>query len=242
LRVLEVEKLKVQTDGRIVVDNANLYVSSGEIVLLFGPNGSGKTSLTMALLGHPNYKIVDGKIFFYRHDITNLTLEERVRLGLTAAFQFSPELRGVKLYELAREIAEKHGVSKEAFDDLIKTLQLDRLLDRHVNVGFSGGERKRVEIFLAALQSPKFIIFDEPDSGVDRDSVALIAKAIEKMFEFGLKGALIITHTGFLTRYLRASRAYVMINKRIVCEGPAEIVSDHIIRFGFDPCEARSSR
>jgi len=242
LRILEAKELSVETNGKLVVNKVSLHVDTGEIILLFGPNGSGKTSFTMALLGHPNYKIVGGKIYFYGNDITAYSLEERISLGLTAAFQFAPELKGIKLGELAREIAERHCVSEDTLNELAKILQIGYLLDRYVNVGFSGGERKRVEIFLTALQSPKFVVFDEPDSGVDRDSVVLISKAIEKMFELGLKGALIITHTGFLTKYLEASRAYVMINRRIVCEGPAEIIKDHIIKYGFNMCVMKRSR
>lgn len=239
MKVLEVENLRVSTDGKIVVDGISLFVNPGETVLLFGPNGSGKTSLAMAILGHPNYKIVDGRILFYGTDVTEFPMERRVSLGITAAFQFSPELKGIKLRELAQEIAEKHGISDNTFRELIETLNISHLLDRYTNVGFSGGEKKRVEIFLTALQAPKFVIFDEPDSGVDRDSVLIIGKAIEKMFELGLKGALIITHTGFLSRRIKASRAYVMINRKIVCEGPADVISNHITTYGFDMCVLR---
>ncbi|MCR8488503.1 MAG: ATP-binding cassette domain-containing protein [Crenarchaeota archaeon] len=236
MKVLGVENLKVSTDGKIVVNGVSLHVNPGETVLLFGPNGSGKTSLAMAILGHPNYRIIGGRIYFYDRDVTEFPIEKRVSLGITAAFQFSPELKGIKLMELAREIAEKHGVSEDTLKELIEILQVSHLLNRHTNVGFSGGERKRVEILLTTLQAPKFVVFDEPDSGVDRDSILIISKAIEKMFELGLKGALIITHTGFLAKHLKANRAYVMLDHRIVCEGPAEIISDHIAKYGFDMC------
>lgn len=241
MKILEIKNLKVEVDGNIVVDGLDMSINSGEIVLLFGPNASGKTSLAMAILGHPKYKIVDGKILFYGRDITHLSMESKVRLGLTVTFQFSPELKGVTLRELANALVRRNAVPEKRVSELIRLLKVDYLLDRHVNVGFSGGERKRAEIFLTALQSPKFVIFDEPDSGVDPDSIPLIGRAMMKMMEYGLKGALIITHTGFLVKHINASRAYVMINRKIICSGPADILSAHILSHGFDMCVMRQS-
>ena len=123
--------------------------------------------------------------------------------------------------------------------EFVRILELDDLMDRQINVGFSGGERKRAEIFLTALQSPKFVIFDEPDSGVDPDSIALIGKAITRMMDYGLKGALVITHTGFLSKHVNAKRAYVLMGGRIICQGDAKTLTSHILEFGFSMCEKR---
>ncbi len=239
MKILEVRNLKVKISNTTVVDGLDMDINSGEIVLLFGPNASGKTSLAMSLLGHPKYNIADGKILFYGKDITNLPMESRVRLGLTATFQFSPELKGITLLELSKALAERNAIPAERVNELIELLKIRHLLNRQVNVDFSGGERKRAEMFLTALQAPKFVVFDEPDSGVDPDSISLIGRAIMKMREYGLKGALIITHTGFLSRHIDASRAYVMINRKIVCTGPANILSSHILSYGFDMCIAQ---
>jgi len=239
LRVLDVRNLAVTVGNRDVVKGASLCVSSGEIVLLFGPNASGKTSLAMAILGHPKYRISGGRIFFYGKDITDLSIEARVRLGLTATFQFVPEVDGITLREIAEAIAERHMVHGDFVEEMIEILKLEELMDRHINVGFSGGERKRVEIFLTSLQLPKFVIFDEPDSGVDPDSISMIGRAIMRMMDYGLKGALIITHTGFLAKHISASRAYVMMDGRIICHGPADAIADHILSYGFKMCEKK---
>jgi len=226
-------------DGKTIIDGVNLSVGIGEIDLLFGPNGSGKTTMALSIIGHPRYRISRGRVLFYGRDITNLDMEKRIQLGITITFQFPPEIKGVTLRELAQEIASKYAISEERVSELIKLLELEELMDRPINVGFSGGERKRAEIFLTALQSPKFVVFDEPDSGVDPDSIALIGRAIMKMMDYGLKGALVITHTGFLSKHIRAKKAYVLMGGRIICEGSAETVAGHILKYGFSMCERK---
>jgi len=239
MHLLICKDLKVSVGTKIVVKDATFYVNENELVLLYGPNASGKTSLAMAILGHPKYKIVNGRIIFDGRDITNMSMEERVKLGLTATFQFSPDLRGITLEELAFEIASRYGMSQDQMFKLIEVLKLHELLKRDVNVGFSGGERKRVELFLTALQKPRFVIFDEPDSGVDPESLALIGRAISEMVKNGLKGGLIITHVGYLAKYINATRAYVMIDGTMICHGDADLISNHIFRYGFKMCIKR---
>ena len=239
MSLLVVDKLFVDVGENRVISGVSFAVNPGEIILLFGPNASGKTSLAMAILGHPKYRITGGRILFYGRDITSLSMESRIKLGITATFQFAPEIKGITLRELTEALSKRFAISSERVEELSRLLELEELMDRDINVGFSGGERKRAEIFLTALQSPKFVIFDEPDSGVDPDSIALIGKAIMKMKEYGLKGALIITHTGFLSRHIKASRALVMINHEIVCKGPADILASHILNYGFEMCLSR---
>ena len=237
--VLRIEDLVVSVDGKTVINGVSLDVSLGEINFILGPNGSGKTSLAMAILGNPKYRILSGRILFYGRDITRIDMEKRIQLGLTATFQFAPEIRGITVRELADEIAGRYAIPRARVDKLIDMLELEHLMDRQINVGFSGGERKRLEIFLTALQAPKFVIFDEPDSGVDPDSIALIGKAITYMLKWGLKGVLIITHTGFLSRHVEANRAYVLMNGKIICRGSAKRLTRHILEYGFRMCERR---
>ncbi len=239
MKMLSVENLRVSVDSKSILEGVNIDIDVGDIDFLLGPNGSGKTSLAMAIIGHPKYRIEAGRILFYGHDITDLGIEKRVQLGITLTFQFAPEIKGITLRELANEIAGRYAASEDKVLEFAKILELEDLMDRQINVGFSGGERKRAEIFLTALQSPKFVIFDEPDSGVDPDSIVLIGKAITRMMDYGLKGALIITHTGFLSRYVNAKKAYVIMNGRIICYGPAKTLTSHILEFGFSMCEKR---
>lgn len=223
-------------EGKTVIRGASLSIDLGDVAFLFGPNASGKTSLVMSIIGHPKYRIVSGRIIFYSKDITNLSMEQRVQLGITSTFQFPPTIKGVRFGELARELAKRYSVPNYIFEEFAEILNVSYLFDRDLNVGFSGGERRRAEIFLVAMQAPKFVIFDEPDSGVDPVSIELIGRAINKMMEYGLKGSLIISHSGALVKFVKAVKGFVMINGTIVCEGDPKALYNTIVDRGFEAC------
>ncbi|MCD6529718.1 ABC transporter ATP-binding protein [Candidatus Bathyarchaeota archaeon] len=232
--MLKVEGLTVEVEGKPVLKNVDLEVPKGEVHVLFGPNGSGKSSLIMSILGFPAYKVVSGKILFKGRDITRLPINERVRLGLGVAFQNPPTIRGVKLKEVLERLVS-HGGRYSSLRDLAEPLNFPlSFMERDLNLGFSGGEMKKSEVIQVLAQNPDFLIFDEPDSGVDVENLQLIGEAIRKMIEG--KSALLITHLGYILHYLDADVAHVILDGTIVCSGrPLKILSQ-ILNEGYAWC------
>ena len=218
--LFSVRDLTVAVGNKVILNNISIDVDKGEIVVIMGPNGSGKTTLAYAIMGHPRYRVVKGRIILEGEDITKLPPYEKARRGLFLAFQHPPEIHGVKLKYLLDFISKKREYMN-TFKDLGFT---EDFLHRDLNVDFSGGEKKRLEVLQMLLMKPKVAILDEPDSGVDIDSVRLIAKAI-KMLAEEKSGVLLITHYTKLARYLVPSRVYVMFNGRIVASGDIELMN-----------------
>ena len=235
--MLRIERVAVAVEGRVVVRRASLEVKSGEIDLLLGPNGSGKSSLLNAVMGHPKYVIVTGRVLLDGNDITHLNPEARVKLGLALAVQHPPRIRGVRVGKLLEKLVLRHVKSvQEAMKEvyyIAKLLNITHLLDRDLGVGFSGGEMKRVELASLMALRPRIALIDEPDSGVDVDSVLLIAEAIEELLSMGTQSILIVTHTGLIAKHVKHHRAYIMIDGEIVAEGPSERILPMILEHGF---------
>ena len=233
--MLRIEELCVAVDGRLVLREVNLEINEGEVHVLFGPNGSGKSSLVMSIIGHPNYKIVDGRIIYNGIDLAEKTVDERVKMGIGVVFQNPPKIYGVKLRELINRISEERERGNHVLK-IIDNLNIDEsLLNRHVNVGFSGGEIKRSEIAQVLAMNPDFLVLDEPDSGVDVENLELIGKELAEALKG--KSALIITHHGYILKYLKPTKAHVMLHGTIVCNGDPEIILDQIMRRGYRWCE-----
>lgn len=231
MAALEVSELTVEVASRIVVRDVSFKVQSGELHVLLGPNGSGKTTIINAIMGVPGYRVVKGSIKLDGVDITGRPVDERARLGIGVMFQRPPSIKGVKLGELATRIAQIHGSKLPSVD-----LNISSLLSRDLNVGFSGGEAKRSELYLLLSQRPKIALLDEPDSGVDVENLALIGKAISSLLEAGA-GVLIVTHLGYIMRHIPTrTKAYVLIDGRIACRGDPETVLNDILEMGFDWC------
>lgn len=199
---LKIEDLHVEVEGKEILRGINLEVRSGEIHALMGPNGSGKTSLSLAIMGHPKYKITKGRIVLDGEDITNLEPHEKAKKGIFLAFQNPIEIAGVRLSTLL--VAEYNKVSDSSASVMeviskVKNISkevgiADSLLNRGVFEGFSGGEKKRVEILQMLLLKPKIAILDEPDSGVDVDGLRMISYFINKLRNELNVGYIIITH------------------------------------------------
>jgi len=256
--MLEIRDLAVEVAGKLILKGINLHIGEGEVHALLGPNGSGKTSLIMAILGFPEYKVVRGSIKFKGVELTSLTTDERVRLGIGVAFQRPPEIRGVKLADMLilckktrqkkkEEAGETKAVEGEPLDEDVlnaaKRLKFSEdFLRRDVNLGFSGGEVKRAEILQLLIQDPDFFLFDEPDSGVDIENVELIGEVINEMLQRNKKpsqrkkSALIITHTGFIFNYVKADRAHVLLDGKIACSGMPDEIIRQIMEEGFEKC------
>jgi len=231
--LLRIEDLSVAVDGRLVLKGVDLEIGEDEVHVLFGPNGSGKTSLVMSLIGYPGYRVVSGKIFFKGVDITDKPVDERVRMGIGVVFQNPPKIYGLRLKELILRISRR---DRNDVLSLMDRLNINKmLLDRYVNVGFSGGEIKRSEIAQALAMNPDLLILDEPDSGVDLENLELIGREINEFFE-GRSG-LIITHHGYIMKYIKPIKAHVMIDGVIVCDGDPEKILKRITESGYRWCE-----
>ncbi|MGB3458333.1 MAG: ABC transporter ATP-binding protein [Halobacteriota archaeon] len=242
--MLKIKDLTVEVEGKEIIRDLHLNIEEGEVHVLFGPNGCGKTTLLMTLLGFPSYKVTRGIITFKDVDITNLPTNERVKLGMGMSFQHPPEIRGVKLGDMVN-IAQ--GRKEDEIDKdviaLAKRLNISvDFLNRDVNLGFSGGEVKRSEILQLLAQAPDFIMFDEPDSGVDVENIELIGKIISELLDRNKmpskreKSGLIITHSGSIMRHIKADRAHVMLGGRIACSGMPDEITKNVMETGFERC------
>ncbi len=230
--LLEIADLTVSVDGKTILQNINLKVQKNEVVCLFGPNGAGKSTLLFAVLGYPKYHLDSGKIFFKSQEITHLSVDERVRKGIGIAFQHAPGLRGVKLIDLLK--LSGNSEKEQEIKTLAKKFKMEAFLNRDVNFGFSGGEIKRSEVLQLAASSPEFMLLDEPDSGVDIENVELLGTEINEMLKG--KSGLIITHVGYILNFIKAHRAVVLYEGKIVCEGdPYQILKDIKVK-GYKGC------
>jgi len=236
LDVLKIEDLSVEIAGKRILCNVDLTVPKGEVHVLFGPNGSGKTSLIQTILGFSSCKVVSGKILFDGVDITHMPINERAKLGVGVAFQNPPAIRGVKLGHIVRSFLEGEGRAARKDIGLAQAVNFPiEFLDRDLNLGFSGGEIKRSEILQMLAQKPKFVILDEPDSGVDVENMEVVGKTINNFLQ-GRSG-LIVTHLGHILNYVKADVAHVLIGGRVACSGRSTKVLNQILKEGYKWCE-----
>ena len=238
MAVLEVKGLSVKVEGKLILENLSFDLMEGASHILFGPNGSGKTTLISTLMGLPGYEVVSGKIFLNGIDITDKTVDERAKMGMIVSFQNPPEITGVKLGDLLKLCLGKTTSDQFNEEELrqIESFRLTSFLDRDVNLGFSGGERKRSEILQLIFLRPKLLLLDEPDSGVDVDSLRMIATEIQKYIEGSGSSALIITHKGDILEYIKASYGCILLDGQFHCyRDPGRIYED-IKRLGYEEC------
>ncbi|MGC9017716.1 MAG: ATP-binding cassette domain-containing protein, partial [Caldimicrobium sp.] len=205
----------------------------------FGRNGSGKTSLLMTIMGFPAYRVKHGQIIFKGEDITHLPPYERAKRGIGIMFQRPPTIKGVKLREILKLCAKENGIKIE---ELARTFQFSSFLDREVNKGFSGGELKKSELLQLLVQDPDLVLLDEPESGVDLENIHLIGEMIKKLLQKDVhrprkKSGLIITHTGFILKYVTADLGYVIMNGEIYCKGNPLEIFEGIQKFGYEGCQ-----
>lgn len=240
---LEITDLHVRTEDREILKGVNLSIKKGEIHALMGPNGSGKSTLANTLLGHPSYEITEGKITFKGEDITESDPHERAKAGLFLAFQYPVAIPGVSVANFLRmAINAKRGSDdpiqvKEFRTELqhaIELLDVDRsFTSRHLNDGFSGGEKKRAEILQMAMLKPDVAILDETDSGLDIDALRTVAEGVAKLHSEQDLGALIITHYQRILHYIEPQFVHIMLDGRIVLSGGVELV-ERLEREGYD--------
>jgi Fe-S cluster assembly ATP-binding protein len=236
-KILELEDLAIAVEGRQILHDINLEIRHGETHVLFGPNGSGKTSLLMALMGFPHYRVTKGRMVLDGEDITGLQPDERARQGMGIMFQRPPTVRGVSLEQMV-SISSRDDLDVKA---LAGEMNLDDFLDRDVNYGFSGGEIKRSELLQLQAQKPELVLLDEPESGVDMENLDLVGKAISKLLQKQLvrkrhKSGLIITHTGYILDYVEADHGHVLYGGTIICSGNPREQLKTIRECGFEEC------
>ncbi len=235
---LTLENITVEIDNKVLLNNINLKLEKKTSMIMFGPNGSGKTSLLMSIMGIGNYKVSSGKILFDGKDITKMSCDEKANLGLGLSFQNPPEIKGIKLINLLKvcdKKDQKEELSQRA-KDLIKKLDMENFLQRDIHVGFSGGERKRAELLQLLIMKPKVLLLDEPDSGVDIESLALMAKEIQKYITEENASAIIITHSGYILDYIEVNKGFVLLDKKIYCKKNPKTIFEDIKRDGYSGC------
>src|SRR5436190_21210960 len=211
--VLEIDDLHVAVEGKEILQGVSLAVPAGEVHALMGPNGSGKSTLTATLLGNPAYEVTAGRILFEGEDITALSTNERARRGLFLGFQHPEEIPGVSVLNFLRQaLSARKGIDdfsvlevRMAVIDWAGRLGMDtRFIDRYLNEGFSGGEKKRNEILQMALMEPDFAVLDETDSGLDIDALGVVAKGVQEVrTDRPELGVLLITHYQRILSYLQ---------------------------------------
>lgn len=247
--MLTIEDLHVNIGDKQVLDGINLEIKEGETFILFGPNGSGKTSLLMSLMGFSGYEVTKGKITFKGEDITHAPMYERARLGVGMSFQRPPTIHGLRTRHLVKMCSRKGEVNPELLADIVN---MGDFLDRDINAGFSGGEIKRSELLQLMAQQPDLVLFDEPESGVDMENMQLVGRvardvldgnfnvapdlSLKEQKEQARTAGLIITHTGYILDYVNADRGQVLYKGHLCCEGRPRDILDHIREHGYQEC------
>jgi Fe-S cluster assembly ATP-binding protein len=239
--LLEISDLVVSVDGREILHGLNLAVKPGETNVIFGPNGGGKTTLLMTIMGFPRYKVLRGKIYFKGQDITDMPVDERARLGIGISFQRPPVVRGVKTRDMVLACM-RDGENEDLLNDMAERAHMSAFLDRDINSGFSGGEIKRSEMLQLLAQGPDLSLLDEPESGVDLENIALIGELINEVIgkmhpiRERSRSGLIISHTGHILDYVNARTGYVLCGGQIICEGDPRDILNTIKEKGYQEC------
>ena len=240
MNTLKLIDLTVSVEGKTILNNFNLEINSGEIHVLMGPNGVGKSTLTKVIIGDPNYKIESGSIYYNDVLLNNLSVDERSRLGIFIGMQLPPEIEGVTNADFLRTAVSTREKEKfKLFDfinDIDKTIdKLDMnsdMIHRDVNKGFSGGERKKNEILQMYVLKPSMIMLDEIDSGLDVDSLKTVGESVMDYYKANKPGVLLITHYDRILDYIKPTHVHVIKNGHIVKSGDYSLVKE-IEKTGF---------
>ena len=241
--LLELRNLHADADGAAILRGVDLAINAGEVHALMGPNGAGKSTLANVIMGHPGYAITAGSLLFEGQDIANWTPDERARAGIFLAFQYPEAISGVSVVQFLRQaIAARKGLDELSVLEVRLDLMewMDRLgmdpafAERHLNDGFSGGERKRNEVLQMALLAPALALLDETDSGLDIDALRIVARGVRTVRdEHPEMGVLVVTHYVKLLEEIKPDRVHVLIDGRIATSGDASL-AQAIEERGYD--------
>lgn len=240
--------IHVEVEGKEVVKGVSLTINPGEIHAIMGPNGSGKSSLSNALMGHPDYKVSQGAVLLAGSNLLEMASDERSRAGLFLAFQYPVGIPGVTVANFLRAAVKSHRGKDADMSDFRKMLKAEMnalsidqaFAIRYLNDGFSGGEKKRVEILQMAMLNPRIALLDETDSGLDIDALKTVAEGINR-FHNNNNGILLITHYQRLLNYVKPDKVHVMMNGRFVKSGGPELALK-LEEAGYDWVEKESGQ
>lgn len=237
---LVIKDLRGSIEGKEILKGVNLTIKKGEVHALMGPNGSGKSTLAYLLMGHPKYQVDSGEVLYKGENILDMEPDERARNGLFLAFQYPSEIPGVSVSNFLRTAlkakSEASGNGKKSLSipefrrklkEKMALLQLDdSFASRYLNEGFSGGEKKRMEILQMAMLEPEMAILDETDSGLDIDALRTVAEGVNYCKEAYGMGILLITHYQRILHYIKPDRVHVMFDGRIIASGGSELAEE----------------
>ncbi|MBE7437003.1 MAG: Fe-S cluster assembly ATPase SufC [Spirochaetales bacterium] len=238
--MLEIKNLSVSVKDKQILHGLNLNLPQGQVHAIMGPNGSGKSTLSAVLMGHPDYQVTGGQILFQGESLFELSVDERARRGIFLCFQYPVAIPGVTIPNFLKTVLKNttgQDLSVREFRARLKTAMAslemdDRYLARYVNDGFSGGEKKRLEILQMMLMEPALAILDETDSGLDIDALRIIAQGIEKM-RSAQRSMLVITHYKRILNYIKPDVVHVLAGGRIAHTGGPEL-ADRLENEGYD--------
>lgn len=239
--MIQLKNISVSIEGKKILSKINLTLKPGQIVALLGPNGSGKSSIALTIAGHPKYKLISGQILFDNQNISTFSPDKRANLGLFLANQSPLAIPGLNVKSYLWQLYKKFNQSKKITLSEFRTLlnleadHLDikkELLDRSLNDGFSGGERKKMEVLQMLITHPKYIILDEIDSGLDVDALKKISIKISQLAKINKSGILIITHYNRILKYLIPNQVLIIEKSTIKNSGGLELI-DQIEKNGF---------
>ena len=246
---LVVKDLTVTVQNKTILKDFSLEINDGEIHAIMGPNGTGKSTLSKVIMGDPTYRVEKGSIYYGEHNLLELTVDERARLGIFLGMQMPLEIEGVTNADLLRSaLHTKEGTDFKLFpfvkelDKRVEQLHMDKeMIHRSVNVGFSGGERKKNEILQMYLLKPSFVMLDEIDSGLDVDSLKIVGENVMKYYQELHPGILLVTHYQRLLDYIKPDFIHIMVDGKIVKSGTFELVKE-IEKNGYDNFKKDSSK
>lgn len=240
--VLEIKDLHVEIEGKEILKGVNLTIKQNEVHAIMGPNGTGKSTLSAAIMGHPKYTVTQGEVLLDGENVLEMEVDERAQAGLFLAMQYPSEISGVTNADFLRSaINAKRGEGNEInlmqfikkLDKNMEFLEMDLdMAQRYLNEGFSGGEKKRNEILQLMMLEPKFAVLDEIDSGLDIDALKVVSKGINEMRGENF-GCLIITHYQRLLNYITPDFVHVMMQGRVVKSGGKEL-AQRLEKEGYD--------
>ena len=245
--LLRVNGISAGTEEKSILHSIDLSIGDGQAHVLMGPNGAGKSTLGRVIMGDPTYKITEGSLIFNGEDVTELAADKRSLAGIFLSYQAPVEVPGVPLYSFLRTITQMRPELKmtarqfrQRVGQISDHLELDQgFLMRELNVGFSGGEKKKVEMLQLLLLQPKLAILDETDSGLDVDALSVVSKGIQAYRETCGGSLLIITHNTRILERLEIDRTHVMVKGHLVADGPADLINQ-IDYEGFERFENQS--
>lgn len=233
MKSLKIENLHVEVEGKEILKGVNLEINEGEILALLGPNGHGKSTLLAAIMGNPRYKVTKGSVIFDGKDVLSMSVDERSKVGLFLAFQNPSEIPGVVSADFFKGAMNAHRDSKiklfefyRSLEEACKEVNLPfDMVNRNLNDGFSGGEKKRNEILQMILLNPNIAMLDEIDSGLDVDAVNTVSQCIVKQNREKNTGFLVISHYARLFDLIHPSKAAIMVNGKIVTVGDSSLIT-----------------